>query len=39
MNYGTAQQGNGSSSQQQEGGVPPSYASVVAGDNKVQSHE
>ncbi|KAK0386051.1 hypothetical protein NLU13_5888 [Sarocladium strictum] len=38
MNYGTAQQA-GSSSQQQDAGVPPSYASVVAGDNKVQSHD
>jgi uncharacterized membrane protein YqaE (UPF0057 family) len=37
MNYGTAQ--NGGSSSGGEGGVPPSYASVVAGDNKVQSHE
>ncbi|KYK61333.1 hypothetical protein DCS_02475 [Drechmeria coniospora] len=38
MNYGTHDQGQGQ--QQAEGssgGVPPSYADVVAGDNKVQS--
>lgn len=47
-NYGTASQPSGSQQQPQhqnagegssDGAAPPSYAAVVAGDNKVQSHD